>query len=90
MTRLIAIIPAVIVIAIAGDNATTHLLLLSQVILSMQLSFAVIPLVQFTGSRRIMGEFIDPLWVRCIGWLMAATIVGLNIWLLVLQFGGDA
>lgn len=90
MTRLIAIIPAVIVIAIAGDNATTHLLLLSQVILSMQLSFAVIPLVQFTGDRRIMGEFIDPIWVRCIGWLMAATIVGLNIWLLVLQFRGDA
>lgn len=86
LTRLIAIIPAVIVIAIAGDKATTHLLLLSQVILSMQLSFAVIPLIQFTGSQRIMGEFVDPLWMRSIGWLMAVAIVALNIWLLILQF----
>ena len=86
LTRLIAIIPAVIVIAIAGEKATTHLLLLSQVILSMQLSFAVIPLIQFTGSQRIMGEFVDPLWVRGVGWLMAVAIVALNIWLLVLQF----
>lgn len=85
-TRLLAIIPAVIVIAIAGENATTHLLLLSQVILSMQLSFAVIPLVQFTGSRRIMGEFIDPIWVRVVGWLMAGVIAGLNLWFLLLQF----
>jgi len=86
LTRLLAIIPAVIVIAIAGENATTHLLLLSQVILSMQLSFAVIPLVQFTGSRRIMGEFLDPLCVRIIGWVMAGVIAGLNLWLLLLQF----
>ncbi len=85
-TRLLAIIPAVIVIAIAGENSTTHLLLLSQVILSMQLSFAVIPLVQFTGSRRIMGEFLDPPWVRIIGWVMAGVIAGLNLWLLLLQF----
>jgi manganese transport protein len=85
-TRLLAIIPAVVVIAIAGENSTTHLLLLSQVILSMQLSFAVIPLVQFTGSRRIMGEFLDPLWVRIIGWVMAGVIAGLNFWLLLLQF----
>lgn len=85
-TRLLAIIPAVVVIAIAGENSTTHLLLLSQVILSMQLSFAVIPLVQFTGSRRIMGEFLDPLWVRIIGWVMAGVIAGLNLWLLLLQF----
>ena len=86
VTRLLAIIPAVVVIAIAGENATTHLLLLSQVILSMQLSFAVIPLVQFTGSRRIMGEFIDPIWVRVVGWVMAGVIAGLNLWLLLLQF----
>lgn len=86
VTRLLAIIPAVVVIAIAGENATTHLLLLSQVILSMQLSFAVIPLVQFTGSRRIMGEFLDPLWVRTIGWVLAGVIAGLNLWLLILQF----
>lgn len=86
MTRLVAIIPAIVVIAVAGEQATTRLLLLSQVILSMQLSFAVIPLVQFTGSRRIMGDFVDPLWVRCVGWIMAAVIAGLNGWLLLLQF----
>ncbi len=86
LTRLIAIIPAVIVISIAGEGATTHLLLLSQVILSMQLSFAVIPLVHFTGNRRIMGEFVDPAWVRLSGWMMAAVIAGLNLWLLILQF----
>lgn len=86
MTRLIAIVPAIIVIAVAGEKATTQLLLLSQVILSMQLSFAVIPLVQFTGSRRIMGEFIDPLWIRITGWILAAVILSLNLWLLLLQF----
>jgi manganese transport protein len=86
LTRLIAIIPAGVVIAIAGERATTHLLLLSQVILSMQLSCAAIPLVQFSGSRRIMGEFIDPIWVRIVGWIMAGAIAGLNIWLLLLQF----
>jgi len=86
LTRLIAIIPAGLVIAIAGERATTHLLLLSQVILSMQLSCAAIPLVQFSGSRRIMGEFIDPIWVRIVGWIMAGAIAGLNIWLLLLQF----
>ena len=86
LTRLIAIIPAVIVISIAGEGATTHLLLLSQVILSMQLSFAVIPLLHFTGNRRIMGEFVDPAWVRLSGWMMAAVIAGLNLWLLILQF----
>lgn len=86
MTRLIAIIPAIIVIMIAGEKATTQLLLLSQVILSMQLSFAVIPLIQFTGSRRIMGEFLDPLWIRVTGWILAAVIVALNLWLLLLQF----
>ena len=86
VTRLIAIIPAIVVIMIAGEKATTHLLLLSQVILSMQLSFAVIPLIQFTGSRRIMGEFLDPLWIRILGWILAGIILALNIWLLLIQF----
>jgi manganese transport protein len=85
-TRLLAIIPAVIVIAFSGEQAVTHLLLLSQVILSMQLSFAVIPLVQFTGSRRIMGEFVDPIWIRAFGWLLAFLIAALNLWLLILCF----
>jgi len=86
VTRLLAVIPAIIVIAVAGDGATTRLLLLSQVILSMQLSFAVIPLVQFTGSKRIMGEFVNAAWVRVAGWGAALLIAGLNIWLLLLQF----
>jgi manganese transport protein len=86
ITRMIAIIPAIIVIAIAGDGATTRLLLISQVVLSMQLSFAVVPLVQFTGNASIMGEFVNAAWVRAMGWGMAAVIAGLNLWLLIVQF----
>ena len=83
---MLAIIPAVIVLAIAGDGATTRLLLISQVVLSMQLSFAVFPLVQFTGNASIMGEFVNASWVRFTGWVMAALIAGLNLWLLIVQF----
>ncbi len=61
ITRLIALVPAVVVIAIAGEDATQRLLILSQVILSLQLSFAVIPLIHFTSNRRNMGEFATPL-----------------------------
>ena len=86
LTRLLAIIPAIVVLSIAGEGATTRLLLISQVILSMQLSFAVVPLVQFTGNRRIMGEFVNALWVRIIGWTMAVIIASLNAWLLISQF----
>ncbi len=86
ITRVIAIIPAIIVIAIAGEGATTRLLLVSQVVLSMQLSFAVVPLVQFTGKASMMGEFVNALWVRLLGWFMAAVIAGLNLWLLIVQF----
>ena len=85
-TRLLAVIPAVLVIAIAGEGATTHLLLLSQVILSMQLSFAVVPLVQFTGDKQIMGEFVNTTWIRSLGWVLALMIAGLNVWLIILQF----
>lgn len=86
ITRLLAIIPAIIVISIAGEASTTKLLLVSQVVLSMQLSFAVVPLVQFTGNASIMGEFVNAYWVRFIGWVMAAVIAGLNLWLLIVQF----
>lgn len=86
ITRLLAVIPAVLVIALMGESSTTKLLLISQVILSMQLSFAVIPLVQFTGSARIMGEFVNSSWVQALGWSMALVIAGLNGWLLVIQF----
>ena len=86
ITRLLAIIPAIVVISVAGEGATTKLLLISQVILSMQLSFAVVPLVQFTGSAHIMGEFVSALWIRVIGWILALIIAALNAWLLIVQF----
>jgi manganese transport protein len=85
ITRLLAVIPAVLIIAICGEGAATRLLLMSQVILSMQLSFAVIPLVHFTGSIRIMGEFVNARWIRVLGWTMATVIAGLNAWLIIMQ-----
>jgi len=78
ITRLIAIIPAVIVAALFGASGTAKLLLLSQVILSLQLSFAVIPLVLFTSDRRKMGEFVSPVWLRTLAWITTAVIVLLN------------
>jgi manganese transport protein len=83
ITRLIAIIPAVIVTAIYGERGTASLLILSQVILSLQLSFAVVPLVQFTSDRRKMGAFVNRPWVMGAAWVVTAAIVGLNLWLLV-------
>lgn len=88
ITRLLAIIPAIITIIIAGESSTTSLLVLSQVILSMQLSFAVIPLVMFTGSRKLMGEFAAPVWLKSIAWAVAIVIAGLNLWLLFQTFAG--
>jgi manganese transport protein len=78
ITRVIAIIPAVIVAALFGASGTAKLLLLSQVILSVQLSFAVIPLVLFTSDRRKMGEFVSPRWLQALGWVTTAVIVLLN------------
>jgi manganese transport protein len=86
ITRLIAIIPAVIVTAISGERGTTGLLVLSQVILSLQLSFAVIPLVIFTSDRRKMGEFVNPAWLKALAWTAALGIAALNAKLLVDQF----
>lgn len=88
ITRLLAIVPAILTIIIAGESSTTSLLVLSQVILSMQLSFAVIPLVFFTGSRKMMGEFVAPLWIKSIAWVVAIVIAGLNLWLLLQTFIG--
>ena len=87
ITRLIAIIPAVIVIGIYGEEKTTDLLVLSQVILSLQLPFAVIPLVIFTSDRAKMGEFASPAWVKVLAWLTAAIIIVLNVKLLADTFG---
>src|SRR6266478_6118488 len=86
ITRLIAIIPAVIVTALLGENGTAQLLILSQVILSMQLSFAVIPLVMFTSDGAKMGEFANRLWLKILGWTTAAIIILLNVKLLLDTF----
>jgi len=86
ITRLIAIIPAVIVIMIYGEEGSGPLLILSQVVLSLQLPFAVFPLVAFTGSRAKMGEFASPLWVKLLAWTVALIIATLNVWLLYQTF----
>jgi manganese transport protein len=78
ITRMIALIPAVVVIALAGEESTQGLLVLSQVILSLQLSFAVIPLIHFTSNRRNMGAFATPWWAQILAWAIAAVIVALN------------
>src|SRR5579859_1828366 len=82
ITRTIAIVPTIVVVAFRGEHGTETLLLLSQVILSLQLSFAVIPLVMFTGSRKIMGVFVNAPWVKVLSWTTAILIAGLNGWFL--------
>jgi manganese transport protein len=83
ITRLIAIIPAVIAVAFYGTRGTAQLLIFSQVILSLQLSFAVFPLVQFTSDPGKMGEFVNPRWLKVLAWTVAVGIAGLNAYLLV-------
>jgi manganese transport protein len=83
VTRLLAIIPAIIVVALYGERGTGSLLILSQVILSLQLSFAVFPLVIFTGDKAKMGPFVAPIWMRSLAWVVAVIIAALNAWLLV-------
>ena len=78
-TRLMAIIPAVICTALYGEAGTGKLLIFSQVVLSLQLSFAVIPLVQFTNSKVKMGEFANPFWMKILAWATALLIMGLNL-----------
>jgi manganese transport protein len=86
LTRGIAIIPAIIVTILSGEKGTTNLLVLSQVVLSLQLSFAVFPLVMFTSDKLKMGEFVNGLTVKCLAWFVAVVIASLNAWLLVQTF----
>jgi manganese transport protein len=86
ITRLIAIVPAIITVAYYGQSGTAQLLIFSQVILSLQLSFAVFPLVQFTSDRAKMGEFANPRWVKVLAWTVAGLIAALNAFLLLLTF----
>jgi len=85
ITRTLAIIPAAITVYIAGASGTYQLLILSQVILSMQLPFAVIPLIQFTNNRERMGEFANRGWVQVLAWTAALLILALNIRLVVIE-----
>jgi manganese transport protein len=88
ITRLVAIVPAVIVVILYGERGTGALLVLSQVILSLQLPFAVFPLVSFTSDRRKMGDFVAPRWVQILAWIVAVIIAALNAYLLYQTFTG--
>jgi manganese transport protein len=88
ITRLIAIVPAVIVAIMGGASGTAKLLILSQVVLSLQLSFAVFPLVMFTSDKLKMGEFVNPFWLKTLAYLVAVVIAVLNVWLLLQTLRG--
>jgi manganese transport protein len=88
VTRLIAIIPAIIVVSIYGERGAGPLLILSQVILSLQLPFAVFPLVMFTSDPHKMGPFVNSLWVKVVAWSVAVIIGALNVYLLYQTFIG--
>jgi manganese transport protein len=86
ITRAIAIVPAAIVAILYGESGTAKLLVLSQVVLSLQLSFAVYPLVMFTSDREKMGEFANSTWLKVLAYLVAFVIAALNAWLLFKTF----
>ena len=89
ITRGVAIVPAVVVAILYGESGTAKLLIFSQVILSMQLSFAVFPLVAFTSDKLKMGELVNPAWLKVLAYSVALVIAGLNIWLLLQFFRGS-
>ena len=88
ITRAIAIVPAAIVAIFYGERGTAQLLILSQVILSLQLSFAVFPLVAFTSDRAKMGAFVNATWLKVVAWTTALVIAALNAWLLLQSVRG--
>ena len=79
-----------LIIGFFGEGKTTDLLVASQVVLSMQLGFAVWPLMRFTGERAKMGEFVNPVWIKILGWTTAAIIITLNVKLLFDTFMPEA
>ena len=83
LTRLFAVVPAAGVLALAGEQRTIELLVLTQVVLSLQLPFAIVPLVRFTGWRGLMGEFTNGAKVKCLGWVSAAFVIAANAWLVM-------
>jgi manganese transport protein len=88
ITRGIAIVPALVTVILYGERGTGQLLILSQVVLSLQLPFAVFPLVMFTTNSKKMGKAVAPAWMRWLAWPVAVLIAGLNVWLLV-QVAGE-
>lgn len=90
ISRCIAIVPAIFFVWARGENGVTSLMLLSQVVLSVQLSFAVIPLIQFTSDKNKMGRFANGIWTKTLGWSLAAMILFLNIYLIIVQRGDIA
>ena len=88
ITRALAITPAFIVVALWGQSGTAKLIILSQVVLSMQLSFATFPLVKFTSERAKMGEFVNARWLKWLAYVVAYLIAALNVWLLIQLIGG--
>jgi manganese transport protein len=82
ITRLIAIVPAAIVACMYGEKGTGDLLILSQVVLSLQLGFAVVPLVMFTSDKKKMGSFVNAPWLKILSWSVTALIIALNAYLL--------
>lgn len=90
LTRMVAIVPAVVVAILYGDQGVGQLLVLSQVILSMQLSFAVVPLVMFTSDRRKMGRFANRPLLAIVAWIVTLVIISLNVYLLTEIFFGSS
>ncbi|MGI4858280.1 MAG: divalent metal cation transporter, partial [Janthinobacterium lividum] len=87
ITRGLALIPAFIGVAIAGEQAIGQLLVLSQVVLSLQLPFALYPLIRMTDDRRLMGEFANRWWTRVLAWALFTVITAANLWLAAQTFG---
>ena len=87
VTRFFAIIPAALTIYLSGESATTRLIIVSQIILSLQLPFAVIPLIHLTSDRKRMGVFANGPWLKIASWFCAVFILALNIWLVWTQVG---
>ena len=83
LTRLVAIVPAIAVTWLYQESGTGELLILSQVILSLQLGFACWPLVRMTGDAQFMGVFVAPRWIRLLGWVATALVVGASLWFVV-------
>ncbi|WP_294390288.1 Nramp family divalent metal transporter [uncultured Sphingomonas sp.] len=87
ITRVLALVPALAGILWLGDHAVGRLLVLTQVVLSLQLPFALYPLIRFTGDRAIMGAFVTPRWAAAIAWALFALIASANLWLIAQWIG---